>query len=352
MNDPENYLIAANDEHGVNPPTAGKRTPIMPYLERSIYENEFNRATKLYFMQACLRNGFRVFDVKPEEWDVPLATRARRVNLIRPSLLVTFAYNAFGTGATFNAASGFETFYSLRNPQPERSRQLAEEIFEQLAIGTPQRPRRVGTLDITMLSSVVCPAALVEAGFMTNPEEAKRMLDPDYRIEVAEETCKGVAMYLNTPYIGRDDRSVYPLLRRGGSGRMVELMQLLLDQNGCDLVADGIFGAKTEACVRAFQRENGLVEDGLVGDNTWRTLLVFAPRPTLAEGSRGAYVRYLQQKLESKLYPVGTVDGIFGSKIKNAVMAFQRENGLEADGIVGPRTWAALEPIGGGRSEP
>lgn len=67
MNDPENFLIAANDEHGVNPPTAGKRTPIMPYLERSIYENEFNRATKLYFMQACLRNGFRVFDVKPEE---------------------------------------------------------------------------------------------------------------------------------------------------------------------------------------------------------------------------------------------------------------------------------------------
>ena len=37
------FLIAANDEHGLNPPTAGKRTPIMPYINRSFYENEFNR---------------------------------------------------------------------------------------------------------------------------------------------------------------------------------------------------------------------------------------------------------------------------------------------------------------------
>lgn len=34
------YYLGANDEHGVNPPTDGKRTPVMPYLNRRIYENE------------------------------------------------------------------------------------------------------------------------------------------------------------------------------------------------------------------------------------------------------------------------------------------------------------------------
>ena len=40
-NDASDFLIAGNDEHGVNPPTPGKRTPIMPYINRAIYENEF-----------------------------------------------------------------------------------------------------------------------------------------------------------------------------------------------------------------------------------------------------------------------------------------------------------------------
>ena len=44
-----NFLIAANDEHGLNPPTAGKRTPIMPYINRSFYENEFkNLGAEVY----------------------------------------------------------------------------------------------------------------------------------------------------------------------------------------------------------------------------------------------------------------------------------------------------------------
>ena len=43
------------------------------------------------------------------------------------------------------------------------------------------------------------------------------------------------------------------------------------------------------------------------------------------------------------------IDGIFGPDLKNAVIQFQRQNGLTADGIVGSRTWFALRPyIDGG----
>ena len=66
----EDFLIGANDEHGVNPPTVGKRTPVVPGLNRQIYENEFNRAAKNKFIEACMRQDFSVYDVKPELQDI------------------------------------------------------------------------------------------------------------------------------------------------------------------------------------------------------------------------------------------------------------------------------------------
>src|SRR5699024_10911260 len=154
-----NFLIGGNDEHGLNPPKAGKRTPVMPFLNVQIYENQFNVEAKRFFLQACLRNGLNVYDVKPEQQDVALSTRVRRVNSQNLTCLVTFAYNAFGTGQTFNSANGFETFYSNLNPKASQSKQLAEEIFEQLSIDAFQRPRRVDNLNIAMLSQVNCPSA-------------------------------------------------------------------------------------------------------------------------------------------------------------------------------------------------
>ena len=51
----EDFVVGANDEHGVNPPTQGKRTPYIAQLGRQIYENEFNRAAKNAFIEACMR---------------------------------------------------------------------------------------------------------------------------------------------------------------------------------------------------------------------------------------------------------------------------------------------------------
>lgn len=55
-------------------------------------------------------------------------------------------------------------------------------------------------------------------------------------------------------------------------------------------------------------------------------------------GSRGQEVRLVQQKLKSLGYYKGSVDGIYGVQTKNAVTAFQRNCGITADGIAGPKT--------------
>ena len=68
-------------------------------------------------------------------------------------------------------------------------------------------------------------------------------------------------------------------------------------------------------------------------------------RPTLRRGDRGDWVTLLQADLHNKGYDLGRygVDGDFGSATEAAVKAFQLDAGLTADGIVGPKTWEALD---------
>ena len=62
-----------------------------------------------------------------------------------------------------------------------------------------------------------------------------------------------------------------------------------------------------------------------------------------AMGSRGNEVRKIQQRLKNWDYYKGTVDGIYGTKTKKAVIAFQKNHNITTDGICGPKT---LELIG------
>ena len=336
------YIIGANDEHGVNPPTSGKRTPIAPGLNRQIYENEFNRAAKNKFIEACMRNDFSVYDVKPELFDISLSERVRRINRQNLTLLVTFAYNAFGNENEFSSPSGVEVFYSLQNNQSDNSRRLSEDLYDKLILGTEQVGRGVKTLDVSVLSNVNCPSSLIEAGFMTNLREAGLMLSPLFQTEVGEEACAGVCDYLNVSYLPRDDVKNYPTIRNGARGNFVYLLQFILNQNGFNLTVDGVFGKNTETAVRTFQTTNSIVSDGIVGQTTWRYLLTLPNYPILKEGSRGIYVKFLQQLLESNFIPVGKIDGIFGQRTKEAVSTYQLNNSLQADGVVGPATWGNI----------
>ena len=72
------------------------------------------------------------------------------------------------------------------------------------------------------------------------------------------------------------------------------------------------------------------------------TAIVQAAEQTLRRGSRGEAVKTVQQKLIRWGYLNGKADGIFGAATEKAVRYFQRKNGLQEDGIVGPATFEAL----------
>jgi N-acetylmuramoyl-L-alanine amidase len=59
-------------------------------------------------------------------------------------------------------------------------------------------------------------------------------------------------------------------------------------------------------------------------------------------GSRGSEVKAIQEKLKERGLYKGSVDGIYGKNTKDAVIKFQKQNGLAQDGIAGPQTLKKL----------
>ena len=164
-------------------------------------------------------------------------------------------------------------------------------------------------------------------------------------------------------------------LRVGSRGPSVVQAQVMLNRVGQNYPAiprvatDGIFGERTEAAVRRFQEIFDLTPDGIIGKATWYQLVrLYVGVTNLAElesqgqtfyainwqapnnlqsGSRGQQVSQLQYMLNVMAeyvpsIPPVAVDGIFGPRTRESVLAFQRFAGLPEDGIVGPQTWNAL----------
>jgi peptidoglycan hydrolase-like protein with peptidoglycan-binding domain len=130
--------------------------------------------------------------------------------------------------------------------------------------------------------------------------------------------------------------NTFPILRRGDRNAAVRVMQYLLEDRGIVVTVDGIFGPNTETAVKGFQANNGLQQDGIVGELTWSRLI-----RTLQKSSSGAAVKAVQVILSRIVLPLD-VDGVFGPNTETAVKGFQADNGLQQDGIVGPLTWRAL----------
>ncbi len=165
-------------------------------------------------------------------------------------------------------------------------------------------------------------------------------------------------------------------LRVGSTGLDVQTIQTYLarirrNYPAIPSITDeaGVFGDSTKAAVVKFQNVFGLAPDGIVGRSTWykisslytaiarlaeldsegETLGIgtVPPGSTLRTGSTGPDVITLQYLLDliSEYYPeipAPVQDGIFGSGTKQSVIAFQKAMQLDADGIVGSRTWRSL----------
>ncbi|MBQ9092235.1 MAG: peptidoglycan-binding protein [Anaerotignum sp.] len=166
------------------------------------------------------------------------------------------------------------------------------------------------------------------------------------------------------------------VLREGETGVDVQSLQYYLAvlsyfNEGIvpPVTADGIFGPATTAAVRAFQQLVGLPADGIVGRDTWirleqayQDILNTLPpgiegdnaKPYpgyfLSEGQEGEDVRDLQTYLRgiadyTGIIPPIEVTGVFDTATRDVVAALQAQNGIPANGAVGPATWNVIRKL-------
>lgn len=173
----------------------------------------------------------------------------------------------------------------------------------------------------------------------------------------------------------RGNMTSYPgtPLRVGSTGPNVVVIQASLNRIAQNYPAipkiptvDGIYGSRTEASVRAFQRIFGLTPDGIVGPATWYALVrLYTGVTSLSElrsqgqqfyainwtapnalqvGDTGEKVRQLQYMLSvlsayiSDIPPL-SVDGVYGQATRAAVLSAQRRFRLPETGTVDANTW-------------
>ncbi len=153
-------------------------------------------------------------------------------------------------------------------------------------------------------------------------------------------------------------------LRRGDTGGAVSEIRAILAGLGLlDNTQDQRrFDEPVELAVRHFQQHRGLSVDGVVGEETFATLIAARWRLgdrvlmyTPATPMVGDDVLQLQQQLVEIGYDLVRVDHQFGPATESALRSFQRDFGLRPDGICGPSTLRALKQLGrrvvGGRPQ-
>lgn len=143
-------------------------------------------------------------------------------------------------------------------------------------------------------------------------------------------------------------------LRYGSTGAEVSTLQNRLIELGyLTGTADGKFGIATKSALIAFQKASNLVGDGVAGAKTLAALNsttaagnTVSTSTTLRVGTVSDAVKDLQNRLITLGYLTGKADGNFGVQTSLALIAFQKANGLTADGVAGAKTLNKINNTG------
>lgn len=144
-------------------------------------------------------------------------------------------------------------------------------------------------------------------------------------------------------------------IRENASGETVKSVQTKLKALGFYSGSiTGNAGPKTVAAIKAFQNKNGLTADGIAGPQTLAkidaayeakggtTASSSGSSNVLSLNASGTAVSNLQKDLTTLGYYYAQITGHYGSKTEAAVKAFQKANGLTADGVAGAKTLSAI----------
>ena len=192
--------------------------------------------------------------------------------------------------------------------------------------------------ELYVLRHTQAPALLVECCFVDDADDVA-LYDADKMATAIVQGITGQAV--TTP------QQSAPVASTGTAtapqGYPAQFQRWLNSGYSAGLTVDGLWGPKTrKAATAALQAElNAQFSKGLAVDGIWGSKTK-AACVNVKQGARGNLTRIIQGVLYCRGYDPKGFDGIFGAGCAAAVKAFQTNQGLSADSVVGKNTWAVL----------
>lgn len=192
--------ILLDPGHGINTP--GKRSP-----DGTFREYLFNREVADIVMQKLTEIGVEAYIVVTETNDIPLRTRAMRVNKYcdifgkENVVLLSIHSNAAGDGGRWMNATGWECYTS---PGRTGSDELAECMYGAFEAAFPDKKMRRDLSDgdsdkeasFYILTKTRCHAVLLENFFYDNREECRWLQRQDTKERIADAVVSGVLKFI------------------------------------------------------------------------------------------------------------------------------------------------------------
>ena len=197
----KDLVVIFDAGHGINTP--GKCSP-----DKSLYEWSWNREIVAMLCERLygLENIKNVILV-PEEHDVPLKERVRRVNTIyhdakiagKECLLISVHVNAAGCSGKWTNASGWSVWVS--NNASEKSKQFAQIAYEQAKLldlcGNRVVPKEnYWTSNFYILKNTPCPAVLTENMFQDNKDDVAFLKSEEGKEKIVYLHVNAIKKYL------------------------------------------------------------------------------------------------------------------------------------------------------------
>lgn len=329
--------------------------------------------------------GYNIIDVSPKgNYGASEQLKAEYTNanaIVNAQLHICVHFNASN-----GQGHGTETWiYALGNSANKYASVMNNAVCN--VLGTTNRGVKASGNSLCIPRRVNAPTILLETVFIDNQSDMDKYIGK--KVQVANAIVEALTGEIissdksETPVVTTPTQSQYEKAKVYNSARCKELQEKLikLGYNCGGYGADGIFGQGTYDSLIQFQKDNGLVVDGLAGINTFTKLNELIAKkssnsgddwvrrlqeecnrqgfsnqkadgiagvntlngcPTLKQGARGNITKLLQERLVSLGYNTNGVDGVFGGGTKSAVINYQKAKGLSADGIVGVNTWRKL----------
>jgi N-acetylmuramoyl-L-alanine amidase len=269
--------------------------------------------------------GHNVIECTPKEADTVRASLSRRcetANNAKVDIYVSIHFNGFN-----QQAHGTEV-YAIS----EQATKIAQPVLDEIVkLGFFERGVKSGN-HLYVLRNTDMPAILVECCFCDS-EKDMNLLNTE---SIANAVVKGLTGKLpNDANSGvKENQNVdTTVLRFQKAFNRLKIT----DNNGKLLVEDNKLDPETISALHKFQDIVGIEKTDTFDDSTWNAIsLILAQRIIRANHAGGPVVRYLQ-------YRIGVgLTGVYGPQTEETMKKFQSQNGLQADGIVGPLTWEKL----------